>query len=155
MIGDSEKITEISKSVKDLLRIAKYKNSIKNEEHSKIQAKLRRLFNQSSSKEICLERKYLHKRTRENVEEIGKLVMADKTVLLRREAGAGKSSCLAKSVTLWDHGQLLENILCVLFLTAGSDEIIALSKLLWMDYPEAGKWSLEHACRLPTSPIPC
>ena len=66
-------------------------------------------------------------------------------MLLHGRAGAGKSSCLANSVTQWAQGELQPNITCVLFLTAGSDEPIALPQLLWLDYPEAGKWSLEQA----------
>ena len=74
-------------------------------------------------------------------------------ILINGEAGSGKSSFAAKTIQRWEAGKILSDFLCILFLAAGSEERIALQKMVWGDFGEISSWTLtktENAYRLLT-----
>ena len=83
-------------------------------------------------------REHLNKHQKAQVvTDIEELMFHDETVLLKGEAGAGKSSLAVKVVQQWTEGEILKNITCFLMLGAGSDNETSLCKIIWDDFPGA------------------
>ena len=127
-----------SKTKEDLFY--KFKRSIKNGEHSTLQKKIKKL-QDFDGKEIFLSRKFMDINTGQEIDDIEKLVLEEKTTLLQGVAGAGKTSVSVKILQQWSEDKILKNITCCLFLVAGSEEKIPLYKIIWGDYKEVSCWN--------------
>ena len=93
------------------------------------------------NKEIYIGRAFKEKKTGRETKQIEDLVLEKKTTLLHGEAGAGKSSEAAKILQQWAEGNIMKNISCCLFLTAGSEVPVPLSRLIWDEYDEVSRWN--------------
>jgi DNA-binding NtrC family response regulator len=104
-----------------LLNVDKYRTTVKDGQHKKIQDKVRRLEN-LKKEEIYIKRQFEEELTGQIIPTVEQLVLEEKTTLLKGEAGAGKSSVAVKVMKDWSERSHMKDITCCLFLAAGSDE---------------------------------
>ena len=64
-------------------------------------------------------------------------------VLLKGEAGAGKSSVVAKLIQRWAEGEEAKDVSCMLFLAAGSRGKISLQRIVWDSHHDVINWTEE------------
>ena len=83
-----------------LLKISKYRSSVKNGKHKKQVLNIRKLSN-SANKEIFVKRKFMEVSTGYESSKIEELMLKNETVLLHGSAGAGKSAVAAKTFQLF------------------------------------------------------
>ena len=127
-----------------LLKIDKFRTTVKDGKHQKVQDRIKRLANLQKS-EVYLERKFKDSATGKETSKIEDFVLEDSTTLLQGEAGSGKSSVAAKAMQKWADGQHMKDITCCLFLAAGSEKEIPLCKIVWDEYNEVQKWTDSEA----------
>ena len=97
-----------------LLDIRKYRESIRNGQHDKIEEKLKRLKN-THGREIYVGRKYRDVATGSTTSSIEDLLKPNQVTLLHGEAGAGKSSEAAKALKGWAALKKMKEATCCLF----------------------------------------
>ena len=155
MPNNAELLAELDKDLKGfkayvfpmknfLMKVNKFRISVLNGEHKKIQDKIRRLEN-IQGKEIYLERTFEETSTGKILSSIEHLVLDEEVTLLKGEAGGGKSSVVTKAVQRWAEGNHMLGFTCCLFLAAGSEEKIPLYKIIWDEYTDVRKWSENEA----------
>ena len=135
--------------------IQRYRLSIKDQHHEKIRFKIKKL-ESVQGREIYVERKYKSTKTEETETEteeteteettsdVRDLLLENKVVLLKGEAGSGKSSVTTKLIQRWAEGEEAEDQACMLFLSAGSEGKVSLQRILWDGHGGSVNWSEEH-----------
>ena len=104
-----------------MLLLDKYRIGVKQGKQGRINDKISKLEN-IHKQEIYLKRNFKETSTGKVTTNVEDLMSTDKIILLKGEAGAGKSSLAAKVVQQWAEGKILKNITCFLMLGAGSDD---------------------------------
>ena len=107
-----------------------YRSCIEEGQHEKVQFKIKKLQSDQGC-EIYVERCYKETNTRKLSSDVKDLILTNKVVLLKGEAGAGKSSVVTKLIQRWAEGEEAEDISCILFLSAGSEGKLSLYSTLW------------------------
>ena len=119
-----------------------YRSCIKEGQHEKIQFKIKKLESDHGN-EIYVERCYKETNTGELTSDVKDLILTNKVVLLKGEAGAGKSSVVTKLIQRWAEGNKAEDICCILFLSAGSEGRLSLYRILWDGHNDSAHWKEE------------
>ena len=119
-----------------------FKSCIKDGKHQKVQFKIEKL-QSDQGQEIYVERSYLEIGTDNKTSEVGDLLLPNRVVLLKGEAGAGKSSVTTKLIQRWAEGKEAEDIACMLFLSAGSDGKLSLQQSVWDGNTYTADWEKE------------
>ena len=120
--------------------VQKYKRSIRNSQHEKIQLKIKKLRGHKGS-EVYVERKFKGTTNGKTTSEVRDLMMPNRVVLLKGEAGSGKSSVATKLVQRWSEGEDHNDIVCILFLSAGSLGKVSLQRILWDGHSDSVNWT--------------
>ena len=123
------------------MNILSYK-CIKNGQHEKVQSKNKKL-ESIKGHDIYVQRSFREKDSPNKTSAIEDLLQQKKTVLLKGEAGAGKSSVLAKLIQSWAEGEEAKDISCMLFLAAGSRGKISLQRIVWDGHYDVVNWAEE------------
>ena len=97
-------------------KVQKFRSCIESGQHEKIQFKIQRL-QSLGGREIYVERSYKESNTEERTSSVNDILLPDKTVLLKGEAGAGKSSVASKLIQRWAEGEEAKDLACILFLS--------------------------------------
>ena len=126
-----------------LILLDYYRNGVKQGKQTGVSDQIGHL-EDSNNQEIYIERKVREQSTGQETYNLEDLFSHDNTVLLKAEAGAGKSSLSAKIVQRWAQGNILKNITCLLMLRAGSDMKVPLLRIIWEDFTGAKVWSAEQ-----------
>ena len=71
------------------------------------------------------------------------LLQPNKVVLLKGEAGSGKSSVATKLMQRWAGAEEKEDIACMLFLSAGSEGKLSLERMIWDGNQDTENWKKE------------
>ena len=119
-----------------------YKSCIKEGQHEKVQFKIKKLESDHGC-EIYVERSYKETETGKQTSDVKDLILKNKVVLLKGEAGAGKSSVVTKLIQRWAEGKEAEDISCILFLSAGSEGKLSLYRILWDGHNDSAHWKEE------------
>ena len=98
-------------------KIQKFRACIKNGQHEKIQPRIERLKQSKEEKarsvggrEIYVERRFKETNTEKLTSSVRDLLLPNKVVLLKGEAGAGKSSVVTKLVQRWAEGEEADRV---------------------------------------------
>ena len=124
------------------MNILSYKLCIKNGQHEKVQSKNKKL-ESIKGHDIYVQRSFREKDSPNKTSAIEDLLQQKKTVLLKGEAGAGKSSVLAKLIQSWAESEEAKDISCMLFLAAGSRGKISLQRIVWDGHYDVVNWAEE------------
>ena len=125
-----------------LVNLHRYRFCIRDGHHEKVEFKIERLQSKCGH-EIYVERCYSDSNTGERTSSIKDLLLANKVVLLKGGAGAGKSSVVTKLIKRWADGEIVDSVSIVLFLTAGSDREVALQRIIWDGNNDICDWKEE------------
>ena len=120
----------------------RYRNGVKAGNQLRVHEKIKKL-ESVNNVEIYLKRRFKEAKSGIEISNIEQLFSHDQTLLLKGEAGAGKSSFAAKVVQQWAEGKLMKDITCFFMLGAGGDEKIPLFKLVWDKFVLAQNWKLQ------------
>ena len=122
--------------------VQRYRSSINDGQHSKVQFKIEKL-QSDQGREIYVERSYKNTNTGQTTSDVKDLLLLDRVVLLKGEAGAGKSSVVTKLIQRWAEGEEAEDISCILFLSAGSQGKLSLQRTIWDGNLDTINWKEE------------
>ena len=124
-------------------KVQKYRNCVKNGQHEKVQFRINKLLSERQH-EIYVERSYKETVTHNTTSFAMDLLQRGKTVLLKGEAGSGKSSMTTKLIQRWAEGDEGNNLACILFLSAGSEGKVSLQRILWEGHSDVVSWKEEE-----------
>ena len=119
-----------------------YRSCIKDGLHEKVQFKIEKL-QSDQRREIYVERSFRETSTGKTTTAVKDLLLPNRIVLLKGEAGAGKSSVVSKLIQRWAEREEAEDISCILFLTAGSEERVSLQRIIWDGNRDLVNWKEE------------